>query len=176
MKKITVIYALLIIFTIASFPYDSLCMGSQPPKSDIVQAKQQEHMAMEATQQTGMPAIKNFQERKLAKMLFELRDQINLPTTTYLWSDFNGVTKKLCNSFGYGLPFAVQYTNPQKIAAEGHSYGYAILPQADPNGLFMPGSADATWIMCQNPAVPSDVRPVYVEPKIIVSPFPLDIK
>lgn len=171
MKFVIVILALS--FT---FPYDAICMGVRSSKSDVVQAQQQEQMTMEATQQTGMPAIKNFNERKMAKMLFELRDQANLPTTTYLWSEYQGVTKKLCNSFGYGLPYAVQYTNPEKVAASAHSYGYAILPQADPNGLFMPDSADATWIMCQNPAVPSDVRPVYVEPKIIVSPFTLDVK
>lgn len=169
-------FVIVILAFICTLPYDAICMGARPPKSDIVQAKQQEQMAMEATQQTGMPAIKNFNERKMAKMLFELRDQANLPTTTYLWSEYQGIIKKLCTSFGYGLPYSVQYTNPEKIADSAQSYGYAILPQADPNGLFMPTNADATWIMCQNPAIPSDVRPVYVEPKIIVSPFPLDVK
>ena len=47
-----------------------------------------------------------------------------------------------------------------------------ILAQADPNGLFSPGSAEGTWIMCKDPKGP-DVRPVYVEPRVIVSPFPL---
>mgnify|MGYP003609425451 CR=1 FL=1 len=148
MKKITVIFAVVTLFSMNVW-----AMGSQPPKSDVTQGIQQEQLAAEANAQAGMPAIKNFQE----KMLFELRDQVNLPTMTYLWSDLNGVTKKLCDSFGYGLPYAVQYTNPQKIAEQATYLGYAILPQADPNALFMPESADATWVMCQNPAVPSDV-------------------
>jgi hypothetical protein len=52
-------------------------------------------------------------------------------------------------------------------------HGYAILPQADPNGLFAPSSAEGTWVMCKDPGG-SDVRPVYIEPRIVVSPFKLD--
>lgn len=139
---------------------------------DSIQRQQQEKILAEGTAQTGMPSIKNFRERKLLKDIFELRDQSGLVTYTYLWNEMQGKKVFFCNSIGYGIPYATQYTNPQKIADRGHQYGYAILPQADPNGLFSPASADGTWIMCKNPQG-DDVKPVFVEPRIIVSPFKL---
>jgi len=167
-----IVLAIIGILAAILVPKFGYTMGSRPPASDDVQAQQQEQMAKEATAQTGMPAIKNFRERKLMKEIFEMRDQSGLVTYTYLWNEMQGKKVFLCNSIGYGLPYATQYTNPEKIATSGHQYGYAILPQADPNGLFMPASAEGTWVMCKNPAG-DDVKPVYVEPRIIVSPFKL---
>ena len=141
------------------------------PSSDTVQKQAQEILAQEGNMQVGMPAITNFTEKRLAKMLFELRDNPKITTVTYI-TTLDGKLVKLCDSVGYGLPYAVQYTNPQKIATSAHSYGYAILPQADPNGLFMPSSADGTWVMCLDP-VKKDVKAVYVEPRVVVSPFEL---
>ena len=46
------------------------------------------------------------------------------------------------------------------------------MPQADPNGLFMPSSANGTWIMMIDPNDGS-VKPTYFEPNVIVSQFPL---
>ena len=46
------------------------------------------------------------------------------------------------------------------------------LPQAEPNGMFSPAAAEGTWVMLKNPNG-TDVKPVYVESRIIVSPFPL---
>jgi len=136
--------------------------------SDQRQQVQQEQMLQDATSQTGMPAIKNFRERKLMKDILEKRDQDGLVTWTYLFSEVSGKYHFFCHSFGYGLPYATQYTNPQKAIYSG-----LALPQADPNGLFSPGSAEGTWVMCLNPHG-TDVSPVYVEPKIITSPFPLN--
>ena len=117
-----------------------------------------------------MPAIVNFQEKRMAKMILELRDTA-ITTVTYT-QDMSGNLHKLCDSVGYGLPYATQYTNPQKIGYTGNQVGVATLPQADPNGLFSPASADGTWVLCMNPA-DKKVMPLYVEPHIIVSPFPL---
>lgn len=142
------------------------------PSSDQVQKQQQERILQEATAQTGMPAIRNFRERKLLKDILELRDQDGLVTYTYLFSEQTGKLVFLCNSIGYGIPAATQYTNPQKIAESSHQVGYAILPQADPNGLFSPSSAEGTWVMCSDTAS-AKTRPVYSEPRIIVSPFRL---
>lgn len=61
-----------------------------------------------------------------------------------------------------------------KEAAIGCFIAYAVLPQADPNGLFSPASAEGTWILLKDPHG-SDVKPVYVEPRVIVSPFKLEI-
>lgn len=137
--------------------------------SDDQQRAQQERILQEGSAQTGMPAIKNFRERKLMKQIIEMRDQSGLVTYTYTVPETTGRPVFLCNSIGYGLPAATQYTNPEK-----YEYNGATLPQADPNGLFSPSSAEGTWVMCADPSGNSQTRPVYVEPRIIVSPFPLN--
>ena len=137
--------------------------------SDEKQRAQQEQILKEGTAQTGMPAIKNFRERKLMKQIIEMRDQDGLVTYTYTVPETTGRPVFLCNSIGYGLPAATQYTNPQKY----ERISGVTLPQADPNGLFSPDSAEGTWVMCSDPSGNGKTRPVYVEPRIIVSPFKL---
>lgn len=154
------------------------CLDQPPPTSDDIQRKQQEILLKEGTSQVGMPAIKNFREKKLLKEILELRDQMSLSTYTYLWSEVAGKKVFLCNSIGYGIPYATQFTNPQKVERQvinwgDSSQGYVnVMPQADPNGLFSPASADGTWVMCKDPKG-TDVKPVFIEPRIIVSPFEL---
>jgi hypothetical protein len=142
------------------------------PSSDETQQAQQERILQEGTAQTGMPNIKNFRERKLLKQIIEMRDQDGLVTYTYTVPEMTGRPVFLCNSIGYGLPAATQYTNPQKTEARGTD-GIASVPQADPNGLFSPDSAEGTWVLCSDPSGSGKTRPVYVEPRVIVSPFKL---
>jgi hypothetical protein len=83
----------------------------------------------------------------------------------------NNQLTKLCDSVGYGLPYATQYTNPQHLAYD-NAHGGVILPQADPNGLYSPASAEGTWVLCVDHK-DGKAKPVYVEPRVIVSPIPL---
>lgn len=128
-----------------------------------------EQMTGEALSAVGFPAIHNWQEKRMVKMLYELRDT-EISTITYI-VDFNGRRLKLCDSVGYGIPFAAQYSAPEVVYDSVH--GVMGRPQPEPNGLYMPSSADSTWVMCLNKK-DKKVHPVYVEPRIIVSPFPLD--
>ncbi|OHA58499.1 MAG: hypothetical protein A2571_01850 [Candidatus Vogelbacteria bacterium RIFOXYD1_FULL_44_32] len=145
----------------------------QRPTSDTIQRQQQEVLLQEATSSVGMPAIKNFRERKILKDILELRDQEGLVTYTYLQSEQTGKLIYLGETIGYGIPYATQFTNPQKIAGSYSQGGFAILPQADPNGLFSPASAEGTWVLLKDPNG-DDVRPIYCEPRIVVSPFRLE--
>lgn len=145
-----------------------LLMADSCDTSDDVQRRNQETLLAEGTRQTGMPAIKNFRERKLLKDILEMRDQTGLVTYTYLWSEFKACAVYLGESVGYGLPYATQYTNPQKRDGGGS----VVLPQADPNGLFSPASAEGTWVLLKDPNG-DDVKPIYVEPRVIVVPFKL---
>ena len=142
------------------------------PSADEIQKVQTEQSLGQANQQIGMPAIVNFQEKKLFKQIIELRDTENLITYCYLMNEMNGtVGQFLGKGIGYGIPAATQYTNPEYIARNSSQSGYAVLPQADPNGLFMPTQTSATWYMLLDAkGVP---HPVYIEPLIIVSPIPL---
>jgi hypothetical protein len=148
----------------------TLIMGcSRPPSSDKIQRYQQELILKEATAQTGMPAIKNFRERKILKDIIEMRDQEVLTTYTYVVAEMTGELVYVGESVGYGIPAAMQYTNPSKIEY-GRNGNLTTINQADPNGLFSPSSAEGTWVLMKDPNGKS-VKPVYFEPRIIVSPF-----
>lgn len=144
------------------------------PTSDQKQTEQQEKILMEGTSQVGMPSIKNFRERKILKDIIEMRDRENVSTYTYLWSDMQGKWIFFCNSIGYGIPYATQFTSPQKVIKTRFAGGVSadVVPQADPSGLFSPSSADGTWVLCKDPKG-VDVKPVLIEPRCIVSPFEL---
>ena len=143
----------------------ALVLSACDETSDQQQARQQENVKQQAVNSVGMPAIHNFSEMRMMKQILELRDQ-NVATTTY-YLDMNGHRHKLCDSVGFGLPYATQFTNPQRITQGGH-----VIAQADPNGLFSPAAADGTWILCVDPRT-KQPKPLYVEPRVIVTPFEL---
>lgn len=156
------------------------CEG-QPTSSDI-QRDRQEKLVQEGVAQVGMPAIKNFRMLKLLKDIQELQDQTGLVTYTYLWSDIQGKLVFFCDSIGYPIPYSTQFSAPESMQRyylerrgdgggnDVRHYGVARLPQAEPNGLFIPSSAEGTWVMCKDPNG-KEVRPEYVEPRVIVSQF-----
>lgn len=153
-----------------------LAACSEENVADKREREQTVRLTEQASTQVGMPAIMRFTEKRNLKMLYELRDNPKLATIAYL-VDFNGKLHKICNSLGYGIPYATQFTNPQRDTyyGSGGSTGTSVhfaTPQPEPNGLFMPSSADGTWVMCLDPSG-KEVQPVYVEPKVLVSPFPL---
>ena len=152
--------ALLGLLTFAAF-------GCNQPDADDKDRAQQDQMLKQAQEQTGLPAIVNFREKKLLKAIYEMRDQANLQTWTYIVAEQTGKLVFLGRSIGFGIPAATEYTNPMKAEYQG-----LALPQADPNGLFSPASAEGTWVMMVNPK--GDVVPVYIEPRVIVSPFKLE--
>lgn len=148
--------------------------GDEPRQSsDRVQQTQQEKLLQEGTAQVGMPAIKNFRERKLVREAAELRDQEGLRTYTYLENlqpqivhgrtALGGKFTYLGESIGYPVPYATQFTNPMK--KENNGYQETPLPQADPNGLFPPSSAEGTWILMYDP-VQKKALPQYMEPRV----------
>ena len=137
--------------------------------STQIERRKQEELSLQSVQSVGMPAITNFAEKRMMKDILELRDK-SVATTTYLVGMNNQLTK-LCDSVGYGLPYATQYTNPQHLAYD-NAHGGVILPQADPNGLYSPASAEGTWVLCVDHK-DGKAKPVYVEPRVIVSPISL---
>jgi hypothetical protein len=143
------------------------------PNSDDAMRKQQEQLMLQAWNAVGMPGITDFAERRQLKQIYELRDK-SVATYTYLVGLDGKIGDKICNSVGFGIPYATQYTNPQSTTTIG-GQGITTIPQADPNGLFSPASADGTWVLCVDPETKKAV-PLYIEPKIIVSPFELQKK
>lgn len=141
------------------------------PSTDSKVQDQQEKMISEAQAQVGLPAIVNFQEKRMAKSIYELRDSA-ISTHAYIVNAMAGCLVYLGQAVGYGLPYATQYSNPQKLDWGGGSQGWRSMPQAEPNGLFMPSDAHGTWVLLKDPES-NAVKPVYIEPDVLISPFRL---
>lgn len=170
----------LIVLVILTFAIGCFSGCEYDATSDEVQREQQEMILKEGTNAVGMPAIKNFRERRLLKEIIELRDQDGLVTYTYLISEMTGKLVYFGETIGYGIPYATQFTNPEKFdrqwidGSATENYVEGVIKQADPNGLYSPDSAEGTWVLLKDPNS-GDVKPVYVEPRIVVSPFKLNI-
>jgi hypothetical protein len=155
---------------------------SSPPSSDERQRNQQETILNEGTSEVGMPAIHNFRERRELREIYEMRDQANFVTYTYLenlvptvvhgYTSLGGKLTFLGISIGFPIPYATQFTNSQKVIDLYH--GVTTLPQADPNGLFSPASADATWVLLLDP-VTKQAKPQYLEPKLVTLTYKLPV-
>lgn len=166
MKKVLIVLALIATSLVG-------CIETPAPRADQIDAVRQEKNLKEAQAQTGLPAMVNYQEKKNLKAIYELRDQEKLVCYAYLYNEMTGKLIFFAKCLGYGIPYSTQYSNPERLAGnwETPSTGNIALPQAEPNGLFMPSSSEATWLMVIDDT--GTPHPVYVEPRIIVSPFKL---
>lgn len=143
--------------------------------------------AMEQASTTvPVPAIINWAERRELKMIYELRDNPKLVTYTYK-TDMNGKLHPVCvgsNSVGYPIPYSAQFTAPKALVgkkpiypsfADGSSYNgdWHVIEadQPEPNGIYMPSSSEATWVLCVNPSNKDDIEPVYVEDRATAYPW-----
>lgn len=88
----------------------------------------------------------------------------NKPQQTYAYMIDFGKTFEVCPSLGMPIPFATQITSPEQ-----ENYTYYSLPQPEPDSLYRPDSAEATYIMCLN--VDGTVTPTYWEPRMFVLPY-----
>jgi hypothetical protein len=141
------------------------------PNSDQTQKKQMEELVKASNDSIGMPAISNYFEKKTLKYIFELRDNPKLVTYSYT-QGMDGRFIYLGKSVGFGFPYSTQYTNPEKLAYE-YSYQSSVLKQADPNALFSPESAEASWFLPVDPKTgQSSIG--YFEPKLAIFQFKLE--
>ena len=166
MKKLFLVAAIAMMIPLVGCIEDR---GGQGAKREAIATEQ---LMDQASTAVGMPAIRNFNEKRLLKMLYELRDNPALVTYSY-YVDLNGNTHKVCpeTSIGFGIPFSAQFTAPSRDSAFANG-GTLTVMQPEPNGLYMPDSTSATWIMCLDPKS-GDAVPVYVEPMVIVTTIPL---
>lgn len=142
------------------------------PTTDQKQAAAQEAITQNLSDMVGMPNIKNGRERRMMKEILEARDNASFATYTYVYSENTGKFTFICHSVGFPIPYATQFTSPSKEVWHSNNT-YTVVPQSDPNGMFMPAGADATFVMCQHPKT-GKLVPVYSEPKFFTPPFELD--
>jgi hypothetical protein len=169
------ILSLFVVVGLAGFDADPSGCNSSKPTADQVTTDAQASLNKRGTEEVGIPNIVNFTQKRQAKRIAELLDQAHLSTVTYQY-DLNGHLHFFCNSIGYPIPYATQYSSSERMAksSEIPYQGNVTLPQSEPNGLFMPASADGTWVECINPHNPNQTGMVYSEPHVIASPWPMD--
>ena len=145
------------------------------PSADTVTAVKQEQSLEDAVKQIGIPATPNHTELKQLKDIYELRDNPKLIHYAYVQSAMSGKFIYLGKCIGYGIPYATQFSSPQKdIFQTTASSIHFQMPQAEPNGLFMPTDARGTWVMLLDPNdSTAAAQPVYIEGDVAVSPFKL---
>lgn len=150
--------------------------GTGAPSADRLEAKQTAQITAEGARAVGFPAITTFYEKRLLKEIYERRDQADLGTFAYV-QGVDGKLTCLGRSMGYGVPYSTQFSNPMTDRynggdVEGGNWRRTYpMPQPEPNGLFTPEGMSATWLQLVD--AENNIHVVYVEPTIIVSPFPL---
>lgn len=165
------------------------CYGTVQSNDSKI-AQQQERQQAEGDAQVPPPAIVNWNEKRMAKMIQEKRDTPNLATWTYT-KNMDGKYTFVCESIGYGLPYNTRANNPQhyefvstRTGASGNGTYYTddqgnrlwgtheLVSQPEPNGLFIPDSSKGTWNLCKDPKTGKpDVT--YQEEDIAVFPYKL---
>lgn len=174
------------------------CSYTATQSNDSKIAQQQEQQQAEGDAEVPPPAIHNWTEKRMAKLIQEKRDTPNFATWTYT-KNFDGKYTFVCESIGYGLPYNTRANNPQHYeflttrtgvySMSGSSGGgyytdgsgntvwgeHAVVAQAEPNGLFIPDSARGTWNLCKNPSDSKDTTAhvTYQEEDVSVFPFRL---
>lgn len=143
----------------------------QKKSSDRRMVEMQEQSLSQGVDAVGMPAIKNWREKRLLKMIYELRDQDGLRTYTYVVAQQTGARVFLCDSIGFPINDAIGFSSPEKMSSyNGNPY---TLTQAEPNGLFTPDTSNSYWVMCLDTAA-GKPTPVFVTGYPLVSTFKLN--
>lgn len=151
----------------------ALLSGACEPMSDTVDSRQTRQQAASldaADRQIGMPRIVHFTQRKLLKNAYEDMDQ-----TILTWVYTQGLDGRfVCigQALGYGVPGGTQFTAGHRPSGNTETWGNEsiLMDQAEPNGLFVPGSADATIVDLIDPAT-GIAHTALIEPKVVTLPF-----
>ena len=143
--------------------------------ADQVDQQKQEDQQKQGAEKVGIPPIINFTEKRQLADIYTQCDQEKLICYAYIFATQTGKFIFLGKCRGYGIPYATQFSNPQKDMYWNQGYSvHVTLPQAEPNGLFKPADAHGTWVMLLDDK--DNPRPVLIEPDVITSPYPLNIK
>lgn len=105
-------------------------------------------------------------ERDVLIQLYSMRNDA-ISTYTVVVSSFGNLLWE-CPSIGYPIPADTQLTAPEFYYSSG-----AVLPQAEPNGLFSSKNTVGTWVMCV--LEDGTVYPVYTEMNANTFPFPVKL-
>ena len=167
--------ALALLVLLALSPSDSNGCTSTTDEAANQQSQAQAQSLLQANEAVGMPAITHWQERRMVKDLPTRRSETSPSRPhAYLVNEMRGCPRlHQVHRSATGCRTAPQFTAPEKdIYATTSSSVHHNIPQPEPNGLYIPEAAEGTWLLMKDPGSP-DVKPVYFEPRIVVTPFRL---
>jgi hypothetical protein len=169
MKKILLKLPTFFLILMMTISVSSGLISCGPPSDDEIIAQKTEEQLKEGDAQVPLPKTPRWTEKKEVASIYERCDQTNLILYAYIFASNSGRLIFLGKCVGYGIPYATQFSNPQKL--EYNHNGRVTMPQAEPNGLFKPADARGTWVQLLDSA--GNINVVYIEPDVIVSPVPL---
>lgn len=155
-------------------------LAESKPSASQIQEQRTKQQALRAEREVPPPAINNFREKRTLHLILEMRDQ-GLTTFTYT-TNLAGDLIHVCDSIGYPIPYATQSTNPERIWMESNYKGVGnssyddvggTIPMEEPNGLFIPSSATATYAICASDEFEDGFYALYSEDNLNASPVPL---
>ena len=136
---------------------------SKPTAAGIEQAQQDLQMQQFLRNQP-VPSFDWSLERHMLIQLYAARQKAT-NTYSFVQSEYTGKVLWQCPSIGFPLPYATQLTNPQQLTWRRFDTGpsrdtaLGVVAQQEPNGLFTPSTADATWVPCVDDK--GKITPVY---------------
>lgn len=129
-----------------------------------------ETVKQQSLDSVGLPNVKNFFEMAQLKEIYEMRDNPDLICYWYTKNNMSGKWIYQGTCVGYGIPYGASITNP-----ENRTYESAVIPQAEPNGLYTNTvTSSATWILTTD--ADGNIKPTYVESEITVSQSKIDAR
>lgn len=148
------------------------CSASGDAGAQAVEAEagQQGQGVLDIVLNQPVPDLGGFSRERSVVNNMMLQRNREVATWTYIITR-EGVVIEVCPSISYPIPYSTQLTNPEMIVDWTTQGGYAILPQPEPNSLYSPESASATWVTC---VVDGQKFTGYME--IEVNAFPFRIK
>lgn len=131
--------------------------------STMIEREAQERGVLAIVQNQPVPDLGGYSLER--QILIETYLARNRTVATYTYAlTLEGKIIEICASIGYPIPYSTQLTNPERWGTQG-----GTIPQAEPNGLFPPTSADATLVNCTNDD--GSVTPTYWEPHVFAQPY-----
>ncbi len=159
---------LFVIFGVVALLFTSCKLSTKSDRKETSRVEQQQNVYVDSQ---PIPAFDWSLERHIFIELYEARNNA-VKTYSYI-RNWQGEIIWSCDSIGFPLAANMQLTNPAKIADSYVQGGFAILPQAEPNGLFSSPSNVGTYVFCVN----SDgtISPSYFEMTVETHLSPLTV-
>lgn len=151
----------------------------EKPTQESKDAKAVQRQQSQYAAAQPVPAYDWSLERHLVIQLYNIRNA--RAATHSVWRSDRGMIEGDCSSIGFGIPYDTSLTNPLvatdiDLQGEEHSYqggALASVEQAEPNGIYASKNTAATWVMCAGDG--GNIEPVYVETKVTVYPYPVNV-